>query len=222
MKTLNVKQGSSEWIQARLGLPTASEFEELVTPKWEVKAGLGPTSYLYRKLAEKIMGFAINDASSFAMEQGSIAEHEARPFYEFVYETPIQTVGFITTDDGRIGCSPDGLIGDDNGIEIKCPQPHTHLQYLLEGGVPKAYLAQVHGAMLVTGRPRWTFLSYSRQFPPLIVEVKRDEKIQAVLNEALEEFLERFDAKLAVIAAMKAKENARRQAEYDKLPQDAR
>jgi len=202
MKILDCTQGSPEWKSARLGIPTASEFDALVSPEWKIRTGQGPETYLYAKLCEKLLGFA-PDVSSFAMEQGTILESEARPCFEFEYESPVRQVGLCLSDDGRIGCSPDGLIGEDGGIEIKCPQPATHLKYLLEGELPPQYRAQVHGSMLVTGRAWWNFMSYSRQFPPLLVRVERDEKIEKTLRAALDVFLEKFDAKLAVIQAMR-------------------
>lgn len=219
MKIINCKQGSGEWLHARLGIPTASEFDELVTGEWKPKTGKAVETYFYRKLAERVLGYPLMDASAWAMEQGSILEHEAIPFFEGVYDTPIQRVGFITTNDGAFGCSPDGLIDEDSGIEIKCPQPQTHLRYLLEGALPKEYEAQVHGAMFVTGRPEWKFMSYSRQFPPLILTVKRDEEIQSYIDKILARFLARFNLAYAKIKAMKDAENARRQKEYDARPE---
>lgn len=215
MKIIDCTQGSSEWLYARLGIPTASELDELISPEWKTRSGQGPETYLYQKLTEKVLGFPQNDASSWAMEQGSLLENEALPLYEGVYDVEVKRVGFVKTDDGLFGCSPDGLIGDDNGIEVKCPQPKTHLKYLLEGGIPKAYLAQVHGAMYATGRPHWTFLSYSRQFPPLVVHVERDEVIQAAITGALAAFYTKFNAKLDTIRAMKNADNAKKQAEYE-------
>lgn len=215
MKIINCKQGSGEWLHARLGLPTASEFDELITGEWKARTGKGVETYFYRKLAERVLGFPLMDASAWAMEQGAILEGEAIPFFEGVYDTPIHRVGFITSDDGKVGCSPDGLIGKDSGIEIKCPQPQTHLRYLLEGIVPKEYEAQVHGSMFVTGRPEWKFMSYSRQFPPLILTVKRDEEIQAVLKKCTDSFNARMDVAFGKIKAMKDAENARRQKDYD-------
>jgi hypothetical protein len=214
MKTHDCKQGSSEWSQLRLGRPTASDFDQLVTPEWKIRTGQMPETYLYQKLCERILGYSPRDAvGTFEMGQGIILESEARPWYEFTRDVRVQTPGFCTTDDGRIGCSPDGLIGEDGGLEVKCPQPERALRYLLDGGVPKEYLPQVHGSMLVTGRPWWDFLSYSRQFPALVVRVERDERIQAVLADALGAFLYKFDSKLATITAMRDAENAKREAQ---------
>lgn len=198
----DMPQGSTAWHALRCGLPTASEFHELITPAWKLKGSQGREDYVLQKVADKIMGFTPESLNSFAMGQGTILESEAIPWYEGVFDIPVQRVGFCTTDDGRIGCSPDGLIGDDNGLEIKCPTPHVHLGYLMAGGVPREYLAQVHGGMLITGRPRWTFVSYNRHFPAHIVHVDRDDAIQAALHAAIAKFLEDFDAAHAQITAM--------------------
>lgn len=202
MKIVQCTQGKTDWLQARCGLPTASEFDSLVTPLWKARTGEGPENYLLKKVAERVMGYPMESFFGGAMEQGALLESEAIPFYEGVFGVEIQRVGFCTTDDGRIGCSPDGLIGDDNGIEIKCPEPHTHVKYLLGGVVPKDYVAQVQGAVYVTGRPRWTFLSYSRFFPPLIVHVERDPIAQEALDKALKSFLAQFDIAHAKIQGL--------------------
>ena len=188
-----VHQGSEAWHLLRLGRPTASEFDRLVTPLGKVKTGDGPQTYLYEKLAEHLTGKPLDDGSTWAMSQGSLLESEAIPFYELVYGAEVRKVGFVTTDDMRIGCSPDGLIGEDSGLECKCALPQTHLRYLLEGGVPKEYVAQVQGCMFVTQRPRWVFLSYCRKMPPHIVHVERDEAFQQALTAALNQFLANFD-----------------------------
>lgn len=209
-----VRQHSPEWAKLRLGIPTASEFDALISPKFEARTGQGPTTYLYKKLCERVMGFAMDGGSSFAMSNGSILENEALPWYEFTTGINVRRVGFCTTDDGRIGASPDGLIGDDGGIEIKCPNPETHLSYLMEKTLPKEHAAQVHGSMFVTGRPWWIFLSYSRQFPAFILRVDRDDRIQSALRGTLEPFLKRFDEKLAEVLEMRDAENAIRAAAH--------
>jgi hypothetical protein len=217
MRVHNVKQGTAEWNALRLGVPTASEFDQIITPEWKIRTGQMPETYLYRKLCEHLLGYSPKqDFCGYEMDQGAILEGEARPYYAFTYDVQIQTPGFCTTDDGRIGCSPDGLIGEDGGLEIKCPQPERALKYLLRGEVPPEYLAQVHGSMLVTGRPWWVFMSYSRQFPPFVVRVERDPKIDATLRQALGAWLEKFDAQLARICAMRDEQNAVKQAEWEK------
>lgn len=186
-------QGSVEWLLKRAGLPTASEFDQLVTPDFKIRTGETPRTYLAKKVSERWQGGPLVEFNTFDMEQGNILENEAKPWYALEYNQEIQSVGLITTDDGRIGCSPDGLIGADSGIEIKCPQVYTHVRYLLNGGLPKEYAAQVHGSMFVTGRSEWKFVSYRRRFPALVLTVERDEKIQSVIRDALEVFLSSLD-----------------------------
>lgn len=207
MKTYDVKQGSGEWLKLRLGIPTASEFDALISPEWKIRTGQGPTAYLYKKVCEKVLGFSSDQGGSFHMQQGTILEHEAIPWLEFTHEIKVTRVGFVTTDDGRFGCSPDGLIGDDSGIEVKCPSPEVHLRYLMENKLPPEYRAQVYGSMTITGRSSWKFLSYSRQFPALLLTIARDAEIEAKILEALEGFSLSFEAKLAMIKAMKDEEN---------------
>lgn len=186
-------QGSLEWLTARAGIPTASEFDSLVNSKFEIRTGEMPKSYLAQKLAEKWRGGPLPGYLSIDMEYGSILEEQALPWYEMEFNETVQRVGFITTDDEKIGCSPDGLV-EGMGIEIKCPKAETHVKYLLAGEVPKDYLAQIHGGMLVTGYNIWRFVSYRREFPPLVLAVERDDKIQDNLRQALDEFLGMFDA----------------------------
>lgn len=200
MKVIPCEQNSLDWLVARAGIPTASEWDALLTPKFEIRKGQMPDTYLSRKVAEAWLGGPLPGYSTLDMEAGKIREEEAVPWYEFEFNEPVQRVGFVTTDDGKIGCSPDGLIGEDCGIEIKCPEAHTHVGYLLAGEVPPQYLTQVHGSMFVTGRPTWKFLSYRRRFPKLFKVVERNDKIQKVIAEVLTLFLERFEKAKARLA----------------------
>ena len=156
------------------------------------------------KVADKLMGYSQDSLASnmFAVEQGKLVETIAVPWYEFTYDVKIQRVGFCVSDDGRYGCSPDGLIGEDGGIEIKSPQPGKHLQHLLGGIVPKEYVGQVQMSLFVTGRAWWKFVSYSRHLPPLVLHVTPDLAIQAALKASLELFVKDFDAYLAKIKAL--------------------
>jgi len=192
MKILDVAQRSVEWMQARAGIPTASEFDQLVTLDFKIRTGEMPKSYLAKKLAEAWLGGPLPAFNSFDMDQGNILEEEAIPWYELEFGATIQRVGLITTNDGRIGCSPDGLL-KYGGIEIKCPLVQTHIGYLLAGELPKQYAVQVYGSMFVSGLPRWTFVSYHRRLPALHLIIERNAAIQSAIAFALDEFLERFD-----------------------------
>lgn len=202
-----------EWGLARVGVFTASEFDSLITPLGKIRTGEGVESYLCKKLAERWIGGALPSAFSgnFVTEQGNILEEWAIPFAEFEYGLKIRQVGFVSTDCGRSGCSPDGLVGfddaklsktgptdyklagDESGIEIKCPNLDTHIKYLLGNEIPKDYIAQVQGSMLITGCSTWHFLSYRRNLPALHLVINRDEAFCEALAQALDEFTQRFD-----------------------------
>jgi hypothetical protein len=196
MRIIDCLQGDAEWLACRVGKVTASEMHNLVTPKFAIKKGDGPTTYLYKKLAEAYRGCPLPGFSAWSTEQGEELEDEARKWFAFEYGDTerIQRVGFIEHDDGRCGCSPDALLGDEGGLELKCPEPTNHVRYLLDGVLPDDYAAQVHMSMYVTGRPWWKFVSYRRKFPAFVLKVQRDERICAVIADALAQFYDRFDA----------------------------
>lgn len=199
MKILQIEQGSPEWLMARAGIVTASELDTLVSlSKMEMKRGDGVETYLARKLAERWCGAPMQSFSGGVMEQGSILETEARPFLELTLNADIEQVGFITTDAGDIGCSPDGVIGlaliGQEGVEIKAPQPPNHVKWLLAGGLPKDHVLQVQGGMYVTGFATWKFCSYCRGFPPLILTVRRDEEVIDLIDQACESFNRKLKA----------------------------
>lgn len=193
MKVHKVEQGSLEWQLARCGLPTASEFDQLVSPTFEIRKGDMPRTYLHKKLAEWWQGGPLLEYNTFDMDQGTLLEEAAKPNFTVETDLEIQNVGFVTTDDGRIGCSPDGLLPNNSGVEIKCPRIETHVGYLLRSGLPSGYAHQVHGSMFVTGFKLWHFYSYRRRLPSLHIVVERDEKVLAVIQEALEMFLNAFE-----------------------------
>ncbi len=197
------EQMTLEWIRLHFGIPTAACLDQLLTPEFELRKGEMPKTLVYKKVAEVIQNRPMIDLdkSSFMMEQGMILESEARPWFELEYEKKILQVGFITTDDGRVGCSPDGLIeGEDCGIEIKCPAAHTHVKYLVNGALPKEYAAQVLGSMFVTGFKRWMFVSYRRGFPALVLEIQRDEKAMSEIANAVDSFHRDFDSAMKRIS----------------------
>lgn len=187
-------QGGLLWLALRAGIPTASQMDALVSPTFKIKTGKGPETFLCEKIAEAWQGGPLPSFQNFEMEQGNILETEAIPWYEFTYNAAVTRVGFITTDDGFCGCSPDGLLSDDCGIEIKAPAAHTHTKYLLAGVLPEEYEHQVHASLFVTGFKRWRFVSYRRNFPALVLTIERDEAKIAVIAEALALFQEKFDA----------------------------
>ena len=188
MRVLDFEQYTPQWWAARRGMPTASEFHRIVTPaKWQM--GSGAETYIFELIAQEFdvdYGIA-SDRATTAMRNGTFGEPEARRFYEFDTNMKVQQVGFCISDCGRFGCSPDGLVGDDRGLELKHPTAATQAKWLWAGVVPPEHLAQCHGGMIVTNRNRWDFLSYYPGMTPLLVPVFRDEKTE-LLAKALEEF----------------------------------
>lgn len=173
MRVNNFEQGSQEWLQSRLGKPTASNFGKLITPTGKPSASA--EGYINELVAQRITGEIPEFFKSEAMERGNELEPHAKASYEFTHDIEVVEVGLCLHDDFECGASPDGLIGDDGGIEIKCPLPHTHVAYLRGGEVPSKYIPQIQGCMWITGREWWDFMSYHPSMQDLIVRVYRDE-----------------------------------------------
>jgi predicted phage-related endonuclease len=191
MKIHDVEPLSLPWCRLHFGIPTASGLSNLVTPIFELRTGEMVNTYLHRKLAEAWRNQPLIDlgASSFSMEQGLLLEESIIPWYEFSTGKKLDRVGFIMTDDGKFGCSPDAVLLDEKiGLEIKAPAAHTHVKYLIDGVVPKEYVVQVHGSLYCTGWDKWIFISYRRGFPALIVEVERDRTFCDKIKEAVDRF----------------------------------
>lgn len=198
----DIEQGTAQWLALRAGKVTASEIDALLTPLFKIKEGEGPETYLDCKIGEAWTPGEVDPGfTSFATEQGQILEDEARKWYAFEFNERLHDVGFCEHDDGRCGCSPDALIGEYGGLEIKCPARHTHVRYLRKQTLPKEYAAQVHMSLYVTGRKWWKFVSYRRRFPALVLTIERDEAICAKIHEALTGFYERFDAEMSKLRA---------------------
>ena len=186
MQVINIEQGTQEWHEARKGVVTGSRFKDVVTP---AKGELSTSSkkYMYELVAER-MGATVEFFSNAHMERGTELENDARTAYEFIKDCEVSEVGFCLDDNKIIGISPDGLIGEDGGLEIKCPKETTHISYLDDGGLPLIYKPQVQGSMWVTGRKWWDFMSYHPQLPPLIIRVHRDEEYIAKMNNVITKF----------------------------------
>ena len=183
MKICNHEQGSPEWFEARLGIPSASMFSKIVTTKgvWSTQAD----SYINQLVAERLTGEREEVYQSHHMIRGTELEPEARDMYCLMKDVEVQEVGFCLHDTLKVGCSPDGLIGEDGGLEIKAPAPATHVEYLRGGVLPSRYKQQVMGCLWITQREWWDFVSYHPNMKPLIVRVERDEEYIAALEECV-------------------------------------
>lgn len=194
MTTLDAPQRSQEWFEARRGLPTCSRFDRILT------AAKGLPSAAQQGLIDELLAESLLPAEeiptrvSADMEFGLRLEAEARCSYELEHATePVKEVGFILADCGLYGGSPDALVGDSGGVEIKCPNATTHIGYIRVGVLPNEYRCQLHGYMIVTGRHWWDFFSYHRGLPPFHLRVQRDgftAKLEAELNEFCKRYAE--------------------------------
>ena len=173
MRVHNHEQGSEEWLESRLGRPTASNFSKLITPTG--KASSSADAYINELIAQKITGEIPEFYKNAAMERGNELEPAAKALYEFTRDVEVVEVGLCLHDTLECGASPDGLVNDDGGIEIKCPLPHTHIGYLKDGKVPTKYIPQIQGCLWITEREWWDFMSYHPSMEDLIVRVYRDE-----------------------------------------------
>jgi len=190
MITHDLEQGSEEWFAVRLGIPTASRFADIYTSTG--KAASGQDRYLHSLAAEWLMGGQVETYQNEHMIRGNELEPEARSYYEFETGLEVEQTGFITTDDGMVGGSPDGLT-EPKGLEIKCPTPQVHIEYLLRGKCPAKYYPQVQGLIWLCERDSWDFLSYHPDMPKqLLVNVPRDDK----WIEGFKAELDKFTSKL--------------------------
>lgn len=143
--------------------------------------------YLRTLAGEVIRGTPEEEGfTNAAMERGKVMEAEARDLYAFARGVEPVEVGFVRN--GNAGASPDSLIGDDGGLEIKTALAHIQIERLQKGELPSEHKAQVHGNLWITERAWWDFVSYSPGLPPLIVRVERDETYIAKIAAAVDAF----------------------------------
>jgi len=178
MTTVFAPQRSEAWFEARRGIPTCSRFDKILTAAKGLPSAAQDT-LIDELIAESIcppeQGL-IRPHVTPEMEQGMRLEGEARCAYELEFaKWPVREVGFVLHASGMFGGSPDALVGDVGGVEIKCPNAATHVGYIRGSTLPNEYKCQVHGYMVVTGRDWWDFFSYARGFEPLCVHIVRDE-----------------------------------------------
>lgn len=194
-------QGSPEWFKARLGIPTGSSFEKILTPTGKISSQ--SDGYENRLVAEILTGDPIDDfAGTVWTERGNELEPEAVAYYEMTRGVETQRVGFVTDDERTFGASPDRLVGEDGILEIKCPAPHTHVTLLLEQNVDQKYYPQIQGQLMVTGRKWVDILSYHPKMPKSILRVERDEKYIAMLRDLLGMVRKNVDAKVAKVKGL--------------------
>lgn len=185
------EQGSQEWLAERAGRWTASKFADLIAADKRTGKPLKcRADAIWNCVVERMTGRPADGASGFALQWGVDVEPDARQAFELETGKVVQQAGFIQHPQYAFaGASPDGLICEDEGLELKSPYSSSvHLSRFLDG-IPGEYLIQIHGCMWVTGRSKWYFASYDPRMPPshqlLIIPVLRDEAVIAAIEAAV-------------------------------------
>jgi putative phage-type endonuclease len=179
----NLEQRSDEWFKIRCGKVTASRVSDIIA---KTKSGWGASraNYMGQLIAERLTALVEDGYSNFNMQWGIDHEAEARTAYEFYQNENVQEIGFVKHQKLESGASPDGLVGDDGLIEIKCPNTSTQIQTLLDQKIPRKYETQMLWQMECTGRKWCDFVSFDPRMPEnLKLFVKRFERDDERLDE---------------------------------------
>ena len=203
MKIITASQGTPEWFSARLGLATGSKFSDVLAGG----KGLTRKAYAVQLALEIVTGKQAETFTNQAMQDGTEREPIARALYEAHTGNFVDEVGFCRHDSIECGVSPDGLIDEDGGLEIKCPKASTHAGYLAIPAEPSTYTAQIQGCMWVTGRSWWDFVSYHPDFPEnaqlIVRRIKRDSDYIVKLEQAVKSFSKEVAEEVALIKNFK-------------------
>lgn len=200
-----IEQGSEAWRQARLGKVTASRVADVIA---RTKNGWGASraNYMAELLVERLTGVAAEGYTNAAMQWGTETEPQARVTYETMRECDVEPAGFVIHPDiGMCGASPDGYVGTDGLVEIKCPMSATHIETLLGDAVPAKYIAQMQFQLACTGRQWCDWGSFDPRLPAsmrlFVKRVPRDDKYIAELEKNIIEFLSELDGKVTALSA---------------------
>ena len=186
MRIIECEQRSPEWFECRLGIASASHFGEILSP-----TGIPSKSaekYMYRLACEFVSKQVEETFQSKDMLRGIELEPEARQMYSLINDVEVEEVGFCVMDDLNVGCSPDGLVGGDGLIEIKCLIASNHVSCVLKNKFPTVYISQIQGQLFVTGRKWCDVVLFYPNLKPLIIRVERDEEFIKKLRVELEVF----------------------------------
>lgn len=200
MKIIECEQGTPEWFSARLGKVTASRIADVVAKTKSSKDKEKPVYAAYRAnyaaelVVERMTGTTAERFKSAEMIWGSEKEPDARASYEFITGATVATVGLVEHPAMSMACaSPDGLVGDDGLVEIKCPNTATHIDTLLNNSIADRYVKQMHWQMICTGRQWCDFVSFDPRMPGdmqlFIQRVPYDEALARELETEAWKFL---------------------------------
>lgn len=204
MKIHNIRQRSAEWHALRTGIPTASDFDRIITPQGK-RSGQA-RKFMHQLAYEQIMEkpFERHSLAGVSHVQYGIV-NEDRAVAAFERHTGLKTmpVGFITDDAISMGCSPDRLVlsGKDEALEVKCPTGPIMAGYLIDG-LGDAYMAQIQGQMLIGGFTLIHFFAWSAELPAFYAKVEPDAAFQQALHQYLTEFNAELIAGVARIRSL--------------------
>lgn len=192
-------QGSAEWHAIRLGKVTASRVADVIA---KTKSGYSASraNYMAELITERLTGVSSEKFTNAAMQHGTEYEPEARQAYEFYSDVDVEQVGFVAHPSITLsGASPDGLVGTDGLVEIKCPSSATHIDTLLNGTIAGKYITQMQWQMACTGRQWCDFVSYDPRMPEhmraWIRRVDRDDAAITEMEQEVSAFLSELRAK---------------------------
>jgi putative phage-type endonuclease len=202
-------QGTPEWFAERCGRVTASRVADLMA---KTKTGWGSSraNYMAELIAERMTGIVAESYTNAAMQWGTEHEEQAKAAYQFYMGFDVEEVGFIHHPSiQNFGASPDGLVGTDGLVEIKCPLTATHIETLLSGTVPGKYVTQMHTQMACTGRKWNDFVSFDPRMPETLRlfrrRLNRNEEVISEIENEVQIFLEELSSKIAALEAINGK-----------------
>jgi len=199
----DIEQGGDEWLQLRLGVATASKFNKIITAEGKQSETL--EKYALQLAIDTLLTTPESSYKNADMIRGTELEPLAREAYQEETFSIVEQITMFLSDCGNFGYSPDGLVGDDGLIEIKCPKAITHFQYIIDNKGPSDYWQQLQGGLWLSGRKWIDFVSYHPDFKTkqlFIIRVERDEnyiaKLAQLANKVIllkNEFLNKWESK---------------------------
>lgn len=186
MQIFDCEQGSAEWFSVRMGIPTASEFKTVTAVNKDAKDKKTRQAYMRKLAGEVLTGLPMESYSNGDMQRGKDMEDEARDLYALMAGVDPMRIGFIRNHGA--GCSPDSLIEETGGLEIKSALPHIQIERIEAGEIPAEHRAQVQGNIWLAEREWWDFASYCPRLPLFVKRVYRDDGYIATLAGAVNQF----------------------------------
>ena len=182
-------QGGDDWYKIRLGLVTASEINILLTPSGKLAKNQKMRDHACEIASQRELNEVEDSFQSYHMVRGHIQEAIARDVYSDNFDE-VQECGFITDDSlgFKIGCSPDGLVGESGMIEIKSRIAKHQVSTIIKGEVPEEYVNQIQAALLISDRAWCDFIQYSNGMPLFVQRVTNDIERQELIIEAIRAF----------------------------------